>query len=171
MWPQILRPERSTMREMGSDVRRRAGASTHKIWLRRESCTKRKVEQQAEREDGLNRDIGVDPLSTAVAHRHRGPPIAGFLTDPHRDVTASSECLVVLRPVPDSVLRLVLRVASRSFVRFIHRRDLGAAMRSESWFRGAHRQASRDSCTHSHHMRSKSRIYCHIMAGIDSVER
>jgi hypothetical protein len=83
-------------------------------------CAQRKVEKESEREDRLNGDIGVDPLSTAVALRHRRPAIAGFLADPHGDVTASSEGLFILRPVSDSILRLVLRVTTRSLLRFGH---------------------------------------------------
>ena len=70
---------------------------------------KSQVEQRPERQRGLNRDIGVLPLPPGSPGRRGVPGADGVGVEPDRDVPPSAQRLLVRRPIPHPVLRLVLR--------------------------------------------------------------
>jgi len=49
------------------------------------------VEEQAQRQRGLDGDVGVNGLSPALAGHRRPSGVDGVLADPQHDVTASAQ--------------------------------------------------------------------------------
>ena len=73
--------------------------------------------EQAQGERRLDRQVGVLGLSSATLRGPGVPACDGIRREPDGDVATPDERAVVLRPVADSVLRLVLRVDSGSLGR------------------------------------------------------
>ncbi len=79
----------------------------------------RQVEEQTQRQRGLDGDIGVNGLSPALAGHRRSPGVDGVLADPQRDVAASAQRLLVLAPVFDAKSGFIFGM-SVSFLRLDH---------------------------------------------------
>src|SRR6516162_6603666 len=66
---------------------------------------KRLMEDQAKRQSGLDRDVGIDRLAAAFSGRRSMPCRHGFLRDPDREAAAPDQGGVILRPVRHPVFR------------------------------------------------------------------
>ena len=73
----------------------------------------RQSEDEPERQRGLDRQIGEPPLPARPTGRRRFPRIRGVGREPHGHVAALDERTLILRPIPDVILGLVLRMDPR----------------------------------------------------------
>jgi hypothetical protein len=67
---------------------------------------KRKVEDHADRQRGLDRDVRVPALTTGLATCRSSPGIERSIREPHRQVATSLQTGLVRSPIADPILRL-----------------------------------------------------------------
>ena len=77
--------------------------------------TKRQAEDDAQSQGGQDCQVRVPPLASAQTVLCGRPGGDRLLAQPDRDVAAAPEATLVILPVPDSVLRLVLRLTRLDF--------------------------------------------------------
>ena len=114
--------------------------------------TQRSVEEETERQGGVDGAIGILELPAPPADASRCPRGDRVRREPEGDVASPHEGSVVLGPVPDAILCLVLRMHSRLHIEIMTRRRSRwstcrplLAHRAES----AHQRPSPSACTTS----------------------
>ena len=80
---------------------------------------KRKMEDHADRQRGLDCDVRIGTLAAWFAAGCLVPCIEGFIRKPDREVATLLQASLVLRPIPDPILRF--RVLVLAALRILHR--------------------------------------------------